>query len=68
MSIQMKKLTVTIITKADEPLGIDKFTLAGLEDAIESAVHSHVDLRYYPDSRHIEERHELVGVSVEETE
>ena len=66
MTIQMKKLTVTIMTKASEPLHIDHFTLAGLEDAIESAVHSHIDLRYFPESRHIEERHQLVGVSVEE--
>lgn len=66
MALQQKKLVITILTKADEPLHIDQFTLRGMEDAIESVVHSHVDLRYCPESRHIEERHQLVGVSLDE--
>ena len=62
----MKTLQVTLLTKADEPLEIDAYTLSLLEAALDKAVREHVDMRYWPDSRYVEERHEYLGVSLKE--
>ena len=65
MAIQQKKLQITIITRADEPLHIDGSDFRALEAAIDKAVRETVDLRYWPESRHIEERHDYLGISLE---
>lgn len=67
MAIQMKNLQVTLLTKASEPLELDAHTLFLLEDALDKAIREHVDLRYFPESRYSEERHEYLGVSLKET-
>lgn len=65
MAIQQKKIEITIITRADEPLELDNYTIRLLEAAVDKAVRETVDLRYFPESRYIEERHDYLGISLE---
>ena len=64
--MQMKKLEVTVLTKASEPLEIDAYTMSLIEEAVDKAIREHVDMRYWPESRYVEARHEYLGVSLKE--
>ena len=58
------RVTFDIMTRASEPLVLDDHTLGLLRDAFEAEVSATVDLRYYPESRYAEERHQLLGVDI----
>lgn len=62
--IQHRTVTFDIITRASEPLVLDDHMLEQLRLAFQRAVESTIDLRYYPESRHVEERHEYLGVDL----
>lgn len=64
--LQHKRLAVDILTRASEPLELDDHVLDEIRLAVERAVQSNADLRYFPESRHIEERHEYIGVDISE--
>jgi len=65
--IQRLSITFEIFTKASEPLELDISEKEALIEGLEQAVKSHVNLRYFPDgNRHLEDRHELIGVHIAE--
>jgi hypothetical protein len=61
-TLQTTRISFDIVTKASEPLVIDDVTMMQLTDALDKAARSVIDLRYYPDSRYVAERHEFLGV------
>lgn len=63
--LQEVTLVVKIHTVATEPLKLGDYTLERLEDALEQAVKSEVDLRYYPEP-YQEGYHDFIGITMEE--
>lgn len=64
LRVQRRRVTFEIHTLASEPLHLDDYTLEQLRKGFEAEVQATVDLRYYPESRHCEERHQLVSVDM----
>ena len=66
--IQRRRIIIDILTRASEPLALDDHVIDEVRLAVERAVQSNADLRYYPESRHVEERHEYIGVDIVEVQ
>lgn len=64
--IQHHRITFDIVTRASEPLGISNHEKEHLRQAMEQAARDIINLSYYPESRHIEERHQWIGVDLPE--
>jgi hypothetical protein len=64
--VQEVKLVVSIYTVAREPLTLGEHTLERLTEGFDKVVRNEVDLRYYPDSKYVEEYHDYTGVSITE--
>jgi hypothetical protein len=62
--IQRRQVTVEIFTRASEPLALEDHVIDEIRQAVERAVQSNADMRYFPESRHVEERHEYIGVDI----
>lgn len=58
--LQVRTLTFQLVTKADEPLEIDRETMDELCQAVDKAAQQFIDLRY--GDKFYEKRHEYIGV------
>ena len=65
--VQQKRLVVTIITLAKDPLELGEYTLDRLQEGFDKVIRETVPLAYHPGGdRYLEEWQDYTGVSVEE--
>jgi hypothetical protein len=56
-------ITFGILTKGSEPLALSYAEKVAIEAGFAKVISETVDLRYYPESRHMEEHHKLLGTT-----